>query len=133
MSRVVIAGSGIAGLSAALRLAGRHRVTLITKGALGESNTAWAQGGIAGVIGTDDTVDSHIADTLTAGAGHCDSEAVRTLCEAGGDVLVSLAEAGSPSTPIRPGHGPEGWKGHIRTPGSSTPEAMRPGGPSLPR
>lgn len=94
MSRVVIAGSGIAGLSAALRLAGRHRVTLITKGALGESNTAWAQGGIAGVIGTDDTVDSHIADTLTAGAGHCDSEAVRTLCEAGGDVLVSLAEAG---------------------------------------
>lgn len=94
MSRVIVAGSGIAGLTAALRLSGRHTVTLVTKGRLGESNTEWAQGGIAGVIGPDDTVDSHIADTLTAGAGHCDPEAVRTLCDAGGDAIVSLAEAG---------------------------------------
>lgn len=94
MSRVIVAGSGIAGLAAALRLSGRHTVTLVTKGRIGESNTEWAQGGIAGVIGPDDTVDSHIADTLTAGAGHCDPEAVRTLCEAGGDAIVSLAEAG---------------------------------------
>lgn len=94
MSRVIVAGSGIAGLTAALRLSGRHTVTLVTKGRLGESNTEWAQGGIAGVIGPDDTVDSHIADTLTAGAGHCDPEAVRCLCEAGGDAIVSLAEAG---------------------------------------
>jgi L-aspartate oxidase len=92
--RVVIAGSGIAGLTAALRLAGRHQVTLITKGTLGESNTEFAQGGIAGVIGCEDTVDSHISDTLTAGAGHCDPAAVRTLCEAGGDAIVALAEAG---------------------------------------
>lgn len=94
MSRVIVAGSGIAGLTAALRLSGRHTVTLVTKGRIGESNTEWAQGGIAGVIGPDDTVDSHVADTLTAGAGHCDPEAVRTLCEAGGDAIVSLAEAG---------------------------------------
>ncbi|MGO0605043.1 L-aspartate oxidase [Brevibacterium linens] len=94
MSRVIVAGSGIAGLTAALRLSGRHTVTLVTKDRLGESNTEWAQGGIAGVIGPDDTVDSHIADTLTAGAGHCDPEAVRTLCEAGSDAIVSLAEAG---------------------------------------
>ncbi|KHS52475.1 L-aspartate oxidase [Brevibacterium linens] len=94
MSRVIVAGSGIAGLTAALHLSGRHTVTLVTKGRLGESNTEWAQGGIAGVIGPDDTVDSHIADTLTAGAGHCDPEAVRFLCEAGGDAIVSLAEAG---------------------------------------
>jgi L-aspartate oxidase len=92
--RVVIVGTGIAGLSAALSLAGRHEVTVVTKGSLGESNTAWAQGGIAGVIGTDDTVDSHIADTLSAGAGHCDADAVRTLCEAGGEAIVALAEAG---------------------------------------
>ena len=94
MSRVIVAGSGIAGLTAALHLSGLHTVTLVTKGRLGESNTEWAQGGIAGVIGPDDTVDSHIADTLTAGAGHCDPEAVRFLCEAGGDAIVSLAEAG---------------------------------------
>lgn len=94
MSRVIVAGSGIAGLTAALRLSGRHTVTLVTKDRLGESNTEWAQGGIAGVIGPDDTVASHIADTLTAGAGHCDPEAVRTLCEAGGDAIVALAEAG---------------------------------------
>jgi L-aspartate oxidase len=92
--RVIIAGSGIAGLTAALRLAGRHQLTLITKDALGESNTEFAQGGIAGVIGCEDTVDSHIADTLTAAAGHCDPAAVRTLCEAGGDAIVTLAEAG---------------------------------------
>lgn len=90
----MVAGSGIAGLTTALRLSGRHTVTLVTKGRLGESNTEWAQGGIAGVIGPDDTVDSHIADTLTAGAGHCDQEAVRILCEAGGDAIISLAEAG---------------------------------------
>ncbi|MGZ1491556.1 L-aspartate oxidase [Brevibacterium sediminis] len=94
MSRVIVAGSGIAGLTAALHLSGRHTVTLVTKGRLGESNTEWAQGGIAGVIGPDDSVDSHIADTLAAGAGHCDPEAVRSLCEAGGGAIVSLAEAG---------------------------------------
>ncbi|UVI35174.1 L-aspartate oxidase [Brevibacterium spongiae] len=94
MSRVIIVGTGIAGLTAAVNLAGRHRVTLITKGRLGESNTAWAQGGIAGVIGVEDTIDSHIADTLSAGVGHCDVDAVRVLCEAGGDALATLAEAG---------------------------------------
>ncbi|WP_166973235.1 L-aspartate oxidase [Brevibacterium atlanticum] len=94
MRRVVIVGTGIAGLSAALRLSGRHDVTVVTKGHLGESNTAWAQGGIAGVIGPDDTVDAHIADTLSAGAGHCDAAAVRTLCEAGGEAITTLAEAG---------------------------------------
>ena len=94
MSRVIVAGSGIAGLTTALRLSGRHTVTLVTKDRLGESNTKWAQGGIAGVIGPDDTVASHVSDTLTAGAGHCDQEAVRILCEAGGDAIISLAEAG---------------------------------------
>ncbi|MGC2940614.1 MULTISPECIES: L-aspartate oxidase [unclassified Brevibacterium] len=94
MSGVIVAGSGIAGLTAALHLSGRHPVTLVTKGRLGESNTEWAQGGIAGVIGPDDTVDAHVFDTLTAGAGHCDPEAVRILCEAGGDAIIALAEAG---------------------------------------
>ena len=94
MSRVIIAGSGIAGLTCALRLAGRHEVTVVTKGSLGESNTAWAQGGIAGVVGPDDTVASHVADTLTAGAGHCIDEAVEVLCSSGADALFTLAAAG---------------------------------------
>ncbi len=94
MGHVIVIGSGIAGLTAALRLADRHAVTLVTKGGLGESNTAWAQGGIAGVIGPEDTVESHIADTLAAGAGHCDGPAVRALCAAGGETIAGLAEAG---------------------------------------
>ena len=94
MARVIVVGTGIAGLTTALRLAGTHEVTVVTKGRLGESNTALAQGGIAGVLTADDTVDSHIADTLTAGAGLCDAEAVRVLCTEGPQRILDLAEAG---------------------------------------
>ncbi|HCG54913.1 MULTISPECIES: L-aspartate oxidase [Brevibacterium] len=94
MSRVLIIGSGIAGLTTALRLAGRHEVTVVTKGRLGESNTALAQGGIAGVISTDDTVESHIADSVGAGAGLSDATAVRVLCSEGPERILELAAAG---------------------------------------
>lgn len=94
MSSIVVIGSGIAGLTAALRLAGRHEVTVVTKGRLGESNTALAQGGIAGVLGADDTVESHIADTLKAGAGLGDAAAVRLLCSEGPERILELAAAG---------------------------------------
>ena len=94
MSRVIVVGTGIAGLTTALRLAGTHEVTVVTKSRLGESNTALAQGGIAGVLTADDTVGSHIDDTLTAGAGLCDAEAVRVLCTEGPDRILDLAEAG---------------------------------------
>lgn len=76
---VVIVGAGVAGLAFALRLPPALRVALLTKGALGESNTRYAQGGLAAAVGTDDNPALHEADTLAAGAGLCDPEAVHRL------------------------------------------------------
>ncbi len=116
MDRVIVVGSGIAGLTAALRLARTHVVTVVTKGRLGESNTALAQGGIAGVLDADDSIEAHIADTLTAGAGHCDAEAVRVLCTDGPDRIRDLAAAGVVFDSAEAGTGetpdpldPSGW------------------------
>ncbi len=78
---VAIIGGGIAGLSVALRLPEHLRVALFTKGQLGESNTRYAQGGLAVALGTDDSSELHLQDTLAAGAGLCDEEAVRVLVE----------------------------------------------------
>ncbi|HTI13525.1 MAG TPA: L-aspartate oxidase [Dictyobacter sp.] len=78
---VVIIGGGIAGLSVALRLPAHLRVALLTKGQLGESNTRYAQGGLAVALGADDSSDLHLQDTLAAGAGLCDEAAVRILVE----------------------------------------------------
>src|SRR5579883_2075917 len=78
---VAIIGGGIAGLSVALRLPPQLRVALFTKGKLGESNTRYAQGGMAVALGEDDSPDLHFQDTLVAGAGLCDEEAVRILVE----------------------------------------------------
>ena len=85
MSRIVVVGSGVAGLVAALELSRdpAHEVTLVTKARLAESNTRYAQGGIAAVMFEDDSVAKHIADTLEAGAGLCDREAVAVLCKEG--------------------------------------------------
>ena len=94
MAHIVIIGSGIAGLTAALRLAGGHDVTVVTKDSLGESNTAMAQGGIAGALAAEDSVESHIDDTLIAGAGLNDEAAVRVLCTEGPDRILELAAAG---------------------------------------
>ena len=80
---IVIVGSGIAGLTAALQLSKAHNITLVTKGELAESNTRWAQGGIAAVMFSDDRIADHIADTLKAGAGLCNPAAVALLCEEG--------------------------------------------------
>jgi L-aspartate oxidase len=86
-SHLVVVGSGIAGLFSSLLAAEAGlRVTLVTKGALAQSNTHFAQGGICAVLGPEDaapgdTVEAHIADTLKAGAGQCNPDAVRILCE----------------------------------------------------
>ena len=82
--RVVVVGSGIAGLTVALHaVEGGCRVTLVTKDVLEHANTRFAQGGIAGVMFDDDRIEDHIRDTLVAGAGLSDPEAVRVLAEEG--------------------------------------------------
>lgn len=79
----LIIGGGVAGLFAALRASAHGSVLLMTKSALSESNTRYAQGGIATAIFPDDSVASHVEDTLQAGAGLCNEEAVRILCSEG--------------------------------------------------
>jgi L-aspartate oxidase len=76
---VVIIGGGIAGLSVALTLPGDLSVALVTKAALGESNTRYAQGGLAAAVGLDDDPALHLRDTLAAGAGLVDENATRAL------------------------------------------------------
>lgn len=84
MSSVLVVGSGLAGLLAAVRATDAgHRVTLVTKGALPESNTRSAQGGIAAALFSDDSVEAHSRDTLAAGAGLADPAAVDVLCTEG--------------------------------------------------
>src|ERR671918_998855 len=83
---LLVVGSGVAGLSAAVRAADVHgmRVGVLTKGQLDQATTRWAQGGVAAVLGGDpDSTDLHLADTLAAGAGLCDTEAARVLVDEG--------------------------------------------------
>jgi len=79
----LIIGSGIAGLRAAIGLAGAGRVTILTKAEPSESNTGYAQGGIAAALGDDDSPALHAEDTIRAGDGLCDEAAVRVLVEQG--------------------------------------------------
>ena len=93
---VIVVGSGIAGLTTALRLRRRvARVLLVTKTVLDEGSTAWAQGGIAAVMSPDDSPEEHIHDTLVAGVGLCDIEAVRTLVNEGTDAVWDLIAIGA--------------------------------------
>jgi len=92
--QIVIVGSGIAGLIAALELSRKHPVTLVTKAQLEESNTRWAQGGIAAAMFSDDSVAAHIADTLRAGAGLCNPAAVEVLCTEGPARIRDLIRLG---------------------------------------
>ncbi len=94
MKHIIIVGSGIAGLIAALKLSRRHAVTLVTKARLEDSNTRFAQGGIAAAMFSDDSVAEHVADTLRAGAGLCDSRAVEVLCSEGPRRIRDLIQLG---------------------------------------
>ena len=83
---LLVLGSGVAGLSAAVRAATRPgtRVGVLTKAALDQATTRWAQGGVAAVLSTDeDSTDLHLADTLASGAGLCDVDAVRVMVDEG--------------------------------------------------
>jgi L-aspartate oxidase len=98
---VLVLGSGVAGLSAAVRLADNATgnspsLGVLTKGALSQSATRWAQGGVAAVLGGDeDSTDLHLADTLAAGAGLCDEEAVRVLVDEGPARVQELITLGA--------------------------------------
>jgi L-aspartate oxidase len=94
---VVVVGSGIAGLTAALRIreAGLGSVTVVTKDQLSAGSTQWAQGGIAAALGPGDTPDQHLQDTLVAGAGLCDVAAVRALVTEGPQAVRELIALGA--------------------------------------
>jgi L-aspartate oxidase len=91
----LVLGSGVAGLTYALRMADHGSVGIVTKKASAESNTNWAQGGVAAVVDPDDTLESHIADTLDAGAGLCDEEIVRIVVTEGPARVRELIELGA--------------------------------------
>jgi len=91
----VVIGSGIAGLTFALRAAEEAEVVVITKKERSESNTNYAQGGIAGVMSPEDTLELHIQDTLNAGAGLCHEDAVRVLVQEGPRQIRRLIELGA--------------------------------------
>ncbi len=91
----LVIGSGIAGLTFAIKAAEKGTVAVVTKRELAESNTAWAQGGIAAVWSDDDTVESHVADTLEAGAGLCEEDVVRGVCEDGPACVEQLIALGA--------------------------------------
>jgi L-aspartate oxidase len=93
---VVVIGSGVAGLTAALRCAASGaKVTVVTKAKLDDGSTRWAQGGIAAALGDDDSPQQHLDDTLVAGAGLCDENAVRTLVTEGPDAVRRLIVSGA--------------------------------------
>jgi L-aspartate oxidase len=92
---VLVIGSGIAGLFTAIKASEQHRVLMITKKSLLESNTRYAQGGIAAVIAEDDSPVYHLQDTLAAGAGLCRSEAVEVLVNEGPDGVRELIRLGT--------------------------------------
>jgi L-aspartate oxidase len=93
---VIVVGSGIAGLTAALELRQRvDRVLLVTKTVLSEGSTEWAQGGIAAALAPEDSPEEHLVDTLVAGVGLCDEDAVRALVEEGPARVHELVALGT--------------------------------------
>ena len=131
---VLVLGSGVAGLSAAVRLAERGsgpalRIGVLTKGELSQSATRWAQGGVAAVLGGDeDSTDLHLADTLAAGAGLCDEDAVRVLVDEGPGRVHELIALGAQFDRESTGHLALAREGGHSGLGWSTP-AGRPPGP----
>lgn len=93
---VTVVGGGMAGLFAALELDTRFSVALVVKGSLEDGSSWLAQGGMCCVLGDDDSYDEHIADTLAAGAGHCDKKAVEVMVKGGPECVRKLIDYGVP-------------------------------------
>lgn len=105
---VLIIGSGAAGLSLALRLPSDLSIAIVSKRRIDEGNTYYAQGGISAVLHQSDSIDSHVADTLNAGAGICDEAIVRLVVEHGPENIQWLDEQGVEFTRFpNPATGPE--------------------------
>src|SRR5208282_2888341 len=90
----LVIGTGIAGLTYALKVASAGTVAIITKKQRAESNTNYAQGGIAAVMAKDDSLDLHVRDTLEAGAGLCKEDVVRTIIGEGPELVRELIDFG---------------------------------------
>src|SRR5680860_754208 len=91
---VLIIGSGAAGLTLAVRLAESARVAVLSKGPLNEGSTWYAQGGVSAAMDRQDSTDSHVADTLSAGAGLCDRKVVQYTVAHAADAIEWLLELG---------------------------------------
>ena len=129
----LVLGSGIAGLSFALKVAPHGRVAIITKKDRAESNTNYAQGGIAAVTSKEDSFELHVRDTLEAGAGLCKEAAVRTIIEEGPARIAELIELGMqftereiPQLPRRARAGPRPGRRPLQTPHSARQGHHRP-------
>jgi L-aspartate oxidase len=124
---LLVLGSGIAGLSAAVRAADTHgmRVGVLTKGELHQATTRWAQGGVAAVLGgaDPDSTDLHLADTLAAGGGLCDPDAVRVLVDEGPGRVNELIAMGAMFDV-----GPDGRLARAREGGHSVARVIHAGG-----
>jgi len=96
---VAIIGSGLAGYSVALHLAETQQVAIFSKRALSDGSSSWAQGGIAAVLDSGDSVEQHLSDTIIAGAGLCDEVATRFILENGRAAIDWLIAKGVPFTP----------------------------------
>ena len=115
---VVVLGSGAAGLAAALAVRPVRSVLVVTKDVLNAGSTAWAQGGLAGVLDPTDSIEDHVRDTLTAGAGLCDEAVVRELVAEAPTSIRYLMRLGAAFDPHADGEGPaltrEGGHSHNR-------------------
>jgi L-aspartate oxidase len=96
---VVIVGAGLAGLTVALHLARTQPVVVLAKRELDEGATAWAQGGIVGVLGSDDSIESHVRDTQDAGAGLVEEHTARFIAQHSAEAVAWLVERGVPFSP----------------------------------
>jgi L-aspartate oxidase len=95
---VLIIGSGLAGLTVALKVASEKKVCLVSKRKINDNSSNWAQGGIAAVLNNDDSIEAHIQDTLIAGAGLCDQEVTRQVASHARETVEWLIAQGVPFT-----------------------------------
>ncbi len=95
---VLIIGSGLAGLTVALKVASEKKVCLVSKRKINDNSSSWAQGGIAAVLTGDDSIEAHIQDTLIAGAGLCDQEVTRQVASHARETVEWLIAKGVPFT-----------------------------------